>query len=184
MKTFRRYCRTLHREFGFFVVGLTLIYAVSGLAVNHAHHWDANYQRGTEHFSIEAPGIGPTEVVTPIVLERLALDEPFKNTWRAAPDKLQVFLERATITVNLASGEVQRDGFRKRPLLYELNFMHLNTGKGAWTVFADIYASILIVMALTGIFLVRGKKGLSGRGSWLMAAGFLLPIAYMLIAGR
>jgi hypothetical protein len=184
VKEFRRICRTLHREFGFFIVGLTLIYAVSGLAVNHAHHWDANYSRSVEHSRIEAPGTGSTESITPLVLERLKLDEPFKNTWRAAPDKLQVFLERSTLTVNLETGEVRRDGFRKRPLLYQLNFMHLNSGKGAWTVFADVYASILIVMALTGIFLVRGKRGLSGRGAWLMGAGFLLPIAYMLIAGR
>ena len=184
MKELRRWSRTLHREFGFFIVGLTLIYAISGLAVNHAHHWDANYQRGTDYSQIEAPGTGPTDEVTPLVLERLALGEPFKNTWRAAPDKLQVFLERATITVDLVTGEVRRDGFRKRPFLYQLNFMHLNSGKGFWTILADVYASILIVMVITGVIMVRGKRGLKGRGGIAMAIGILLPVAYMLIAGR
>ena len=43
---------------------------------------------------------------------------------------------------------------------------------------ADAYAGVLIVLALTGIFLVRGRKGLSGRGGLLMALGILLPLVY------
>jgi hypothetical protein len=41
---------------------------------------------------------------------------------------------------------------------------------------------MLIVMALTGIFLVRGRKGLTGRGGVLMALGFLLPIVFAVIS--
>ena len=40
MNGFRKVCRWLHRELGFFAVGLTLVYAISGIAVNHVHHWD------------------------------------------------------------------------------------------------------------------------------------------------
>ena len=35
--------RALHRDFGYLVVGLTIIYAVSGLAVNHIADWDPNF---------------------------------------------------------------------------------------------------------------------------------------------
>jgi hypothetical protein len=163
-------------------VGLTLVYAISGIAVNHAHHWDANYTRTLEQYSIEPPGIGPTEEIRPLVLERLAITEPVKSTWRAGESEFQVFLEGGGFDVNLATGEVVRHGFAKRPLLFDLNFMHLNSGKAPWTGIADVYAGMLIVMALTGIFLVRGRKGLSGRGGVLMALGFLLPIVYAVVA--
>ena len=181
MKKFRAVCRWLHRELGYLTVGLTLVYAISGLAVNHAHHWNANYERTRTVQQIDPPGTGPTPEVTRLVLERLALDETVKNTWRAGPDRLQVFLEGASIDVDLATGQVVREGISPRPWLYEMNFMHLNTGKGPWTGIADAYAGILIVLALSGIFLVRGKKGLKGRGGVLMALGILLPILYALL---
>jgi hypothetical protein len=49
-------------------------------------------------------------------------------------------------------------------------------------VVADSYAVLLALLALTGIFIVRGRKGLAGRGGVLMALGILLPIAYVLVA--
>jgi hypothetical protein len=182
MNKFRKVCRTLHREFGFFAVGLTLVYAISGIAVNHAHHWDANYQRTVTVTAMEPVGPGPTAEIEPLVLERLQLSQPVKSTWRASETVLQVFLEGGGLDVDLVSGEVIARGFRKRPLLFDLNFMHLNTGKAPWTGIADAYAGVLIVLALTGIFLVRGSKGLAGRGGVLMAMGILLPIIYAVMA--
>lgn len=181
MKTFRKICHWLHRELGFVAVGLTLVYAISGIVVNHAHHWDTNYERSHEVFNVEPVGVGPTEEIVPVVLQRLQLAEPVKSTWRAAQDKLQVFLPDGTVTVTLSTGEVVRERFRIRPLLFDLNFMHLNTGKGPWTGIADAYAGVLIILALTGIFLVRGRKGLAGRGGVLMGLGFLLPLVYILM---
>ena len=84
--------------------------------------------------------------------------------------------------MNLVTGEVVRHGFKKRPLIFDLNFMHLNSGKAPWTGIADVYAGMLVVMALTGIFLVRGRMGLSGRGGVMMAVGFLLPIVYAIVS--
>ena len=111
------------------------------------------------------------------------LTDPIKNTWRASETEFQVFLEGGGLDVNLVTGEVVRHGFAKRPLLFDLNFMHLNSGKAPWTGIADVYGGMLIVMALTGIFLVRGRKGLSGRGGVMMALGFLLPIVYAIVPG-
>jgi len=180
--TFRKWCRTFHRELGYLAVGLTLVYAVSGIVVNHAHHWDVNYARTTETFTIAAPGTGPTADIEPVVLDRLGLAGPVKGTWRAGETEFQVFQEGVGFDVDLVTGQVVKRAFRKRPLLFDLNFMHLNSGKAPWTGIADVYGGMLIVMALTGIFLVRGPRGLRGRGGLLMGAGFLLPVAYALLA--
>lgn len=179
MSGFRKVCRWLHRELGFFAVGLTLVYAVSGIAVNHIHHWDPNHTGYVETWSIEPPGVGETDALAPLVLERLALDEPVKDTWRAGRELFQVFVEDGTVDVNLATGEVTRQGHRKRPVLFDLNFMHLNKGRAPWTGIADAYAGVLIVLALTGIFLVKGRKGLAGRGGVLTALGVVLPLIYV-----
>jgi hypothetical protein len=42
--------------------------------------------------------------------------------------------------------------------------MHLNHPKKLWTWMADIYAAVLIILAVTGLFVLKGKKGITGRG--------------------
>jgi hypothetical protein len=181
MAGFRSVCRWLHRELGFVTVGLTLVYGISGIAVNHAHQWDANHIRTTQTISMEPVGRGPTAELVPVVLDRLHLTEPVKSTWRASAEMLQVFLEGTTYSVNLDTGAVLREAVARRPFFFELNFMHLNMGKGPWTWIADVYAAVLMVLAISGIFLVKGRRGLAGRGGVLLVAGILLPVIYLWI---
>ncbi len=181
MNKFRHICRWLHQQLGFLAVGLVLVYGISGIANNHAHHWDPNYSQGTENFMIVAPGSGPTQEIQPLVLERLKLTEPVENIWRESETEIQIFVEKAQYDVNLATGAVVKTGQKKRPLLYDLNVMHRNVGKAPWTGIADAFAGIMILLALSGIFLVKGRKGLSGRGGIMMALGFLLPVVYAIM---
>jgi uncharacterized protein len=182
MKSFRKVCRWLHRELGFFAVGLTLVYGISGLAVNHVHHWNPDHTSHVETWSITAPGLGPTEEIAPLVIEQLNLQETPKESWRAAEHVLQVFMSDGTIDVDLNTGEVRRERHSERPVLFDMNVMHLNKGKGVWTVIGDAYAIVLVILALSGIFLVRGKKGLTGRGGVMMGLGIALPILYAVLS--
>ncbi|MEK7239068.1 MAG: hypothetical protein AAB224_00640 [Gemmatimonadota bacterium] len=43
---------------------------------------------------------------------------------------------------------------------------------------ADIYALALILLAVTGLFVIKGKQGITRRGGWLTAAGTLVPVGY------
>ncbi len=181
MQNFRRVCRFLHREIGYVVVGLTVAYAISGIAVNHIEDWNPNYRQELSAARIQPVPLGETEDVAAAVLEQLELTERVKNTWRPAPQQLFVYLETETIEVDLSTGEVVRRRLLERPVLFDLNFLHLNSGKGFWTVVADVYAAALIVLALTGIFLTRGRKGLAGRGGVLLTLGVALPVVYLIV---
>jgi hypothetical protein len=178
---FRKTCRWLHRELGFVAAGLTLIYAISGVAVNHTHHWNPSYTQTVTRFKIDPVGMGVTETITPKVTSQLPLTQPVKNVWRSAPDQMRVIIENGTYDVGLLSGEVVATLLAPRPVLNELNFLHLNKPKGVWTWIADIYAVILAAMVVTGLVLVKGPKGLAGRGGILAGLGLALPIVYLLI---
>ena len=39
----RRLIRLLHRDIGYIAFGLTIIYSISGIAVNHVSDWNPNY---------------------------------------------------------------------------------------------------------------------------------------------
>ncbi|MEZ4386532.1 MAG: PepSY-associated TM helix domain-containing protein [Candidatus Krumholzibacteriia bacterium] len=181
MTRFRKICRFLHRELGFLAVGLTLAYAISGVAVNHTDSWNPSYEQVRTTRTLTPPGTGTTDAVAPLVLDQLALAEPVLNVWRATEQQLRVIIPSGTIDVDLLTGEVREERLVPRPLLRDVNFLHLNQGKGAWTWIADGYAVILAILALSGIFLVKGRKGLGGRGGVLMALGLVLPIAYVMV---
>ncbi|MFN2371457.1 MAG: hypothetical protein ABR506_09960, partial [Candidatus Krumholzibacteriia bacterium] len=125
-----------------------------------------------------APGPGPTAEVQPLVLERLGITVPIKGVWRASTEVLQVFVEGGQYDVDLVTGRVTEHGFAKRPLFFDVNFMHLNSGKAPWTGIADAYAGILLVLAMTGPWLIGGRNGLKGRGGLLMAVGIAVPVVY------
>ena len=42
-------------------------------------------------------------------------------------------------------------------MLFEINQLHLNTPKGVWTIIADVYAIALILLAITGMFVLKGR---------------------------
>ena len=50
MKTLRKWSRILHRDIGYFFIGTTLIYGLSGIALNHMNDWNPNYKVEIEHF--------------------------------------------------------------------------------------------------------------------------------------
>jgi hypothetical protein len=41
-----------------------------------------------------------------------------------------------------------------------------------------VYAVSLILLAVTGLFVLKGRHGITRRGGWLTAAGVVLPGAY------
>ena len=43
-KRWRGWLRAIHRDVGYLAVGLTLVYAISGLAINHINDWDPNWK--------------------------------------------------------------------------------------------------------------------------------------------
>jgi hypothetical protein len=170
-----------HRDVGYFFAGLTVIYAISGIAVNHIEDWNPNYVIRTEAATIgELPASG-NAVLAATVLERMGITEEPESVVRMGPNQLKIFLHQRTLTVAVPAGEVRDEYARRRYAFFEVNYLHLNHGKGFWTWFADLYAVGLIVLACTGIFIITGKKGLGGRGRWLLIAGLVIPIVYLVL---
>lgn len=177
----RRAVIAVHRDIGYLVAGLTIAYAISGVAVNHIEDWNPNYVLEQEIVEIgELPEVAAEDAAA-IVAGRLGIAETPKSVVRMSPGLLKIFFDGRSLTVSLPTGRVVDERSRRRWVFFELNYLHLNHGKGLWTWIADLYALALLVLALTGIFIVPGRKGLGGRGRWLLAAGILLPALYLVL---
>jgi len=63
------------------------------------------------------------------------------------------------------------------------NWLHYNRGKKAWTYVADVYAVMLLYLAISGLFMIKGKLGLKWRGAVLVGLGIAVPLAYVILSG-
>jgi hypothetical protein len=172
----------IHRDLGYLCFGLTIVYAVSGVAVNHIDLWNPSYQVEHLRSQLDGPVSATTLLDQPFIdglLARLGEDRRYLNSFRPDSQTLQVFVEGNTISLNLVTGEIIQEKVMPRPLLRQVNFLHLNHPKKLWSWFADLYAVCLGLVAITGLFVLRGKKGLSGRGAWLTSLGLLLPLFFI-----
>lgn len=176
----RRLNNVLHRDVGYLLVALTLVYAISGLALNHVADWNPSYRQTKEARQIAPLVATDRDGLVREAREKLGLSEEPRNAFRPDPDTLHVFYREVTYKIDVPSGAVIVESVRPRPVLFELNQMHLNATKGVWTVVVDVYAVALILMAVTGMFVLRGRTGITGRGAWLVGLGATVPVAYWL----
>lgn len=179
----RRLNNVLHRDIGYLCVGLTLAYGVSGIAVNHRADWNPNYALARTTQRIAPIHAANREAAVADALRQLQVAEPPRNAFRPDPETLRLFFSDRTYSIDLPSGAVVVEASRTRPVLYEFNQLHLNTPKGVWTAIADVYALGLVGLALTGMFVLKGRTGIAGRGAWLVSTGVLLPLIYWIWIG-
>ncbi len=178
----RKINRVIHRDLGYFFTGMVLIYCISGIALNHLHQWNPNYIITKIEFTIDAPIDADTvndEYIKTILesqgeRELLSFYFPREGTMKA-------FIRNGTATFNLTSGDVVIEKIRRRPLFNQLNFLHYNNPRKVWTAISDIFAVSLIIVTITGLFIIKGQNGITRRGALLVIAGIVLPIVILLI---
>ncbi len=175
--------RAFHRDLGNLAVGLTLIYALSGLAVNHIQDWDPNFVNSTRTYELGGPLEGGDDAVAGVVLERLSIRDKPKEVYREGEQEISILFDRKTLHVNTQTGKVLEEEQKPRWLLRAANWLHLNRGKKAWTYIADGYAAGLLLLSLTGIFMLPGRKGLLGRGGLFVLLGIAIPVIYLQWSG-
>jgi uncharacterized protein len=55
---------------------------------------------------------------------------------------LTIFIDGGYIQINTVSGKGMVERISKRPLFYQINFLHYNPGKW-WKYFSDIYCAVV-----------------------------------------
>lgn len=181
-KTLRRWNRATHRDLGYFFFGVTLIYAISGIALNHLDDWNPSYSVKNATYNFEK-GMSQKEITQDKVLnwlEEKGYEDKYKKHYFPDDKSVKIFLKSGSMKVNLDTGKGELELLEKRPLLYEFNYLHYNPIKW-WTYFSDIYSVALVIIAITGLFIVRGKNGIKRRGAILTIGGILIPIVFLII---
>lgn len=179
----RPWLRAAHRDVGYLLVGLTVIYALSGLAVNHIDDWNSNFVEYSRTHQLTGPLPEEDAQLSQEVRRQLGIAAEADEVYWVDDHEVEILFDERTLTIDTKSGSVRDEGREARFFFRLANWLHLNRGKKAWTYIADGYAALLLMLALSGMFMIKGPKGLKGRGILLVAAGFAVPVAYVVLSG-
>lgn len=181
-KRWRAWLRAIHRDVGYLAVGLTVVYAVSGLAINHIADWDPNFT-SYEHTRVIAPIPAELSDAEAFARARVALGVGAPRSTYRAGDEIHLELDDRKFVIYGDTGAVTEQGREPRFLIRVANWLHYNRGKRAWTYVADLYAALLLYLAISGLFMIKGKHGLRWRGALLLGLGVAVPVGYVVWSG-
>jgi len=181
-KKLRKFNRATHRDLGYFFVALILIYSISGIAINHLGDWDPSYtidsweeQLPNTETKASLDKVRVKELIASFGVDRKYLKHYFPNS-----NICKIFVKRGAIIINIDKGTAKIEIVKRRLLLHSFNWLHYNPNK-VWKWISDIFAVSLIILAISGMFILKGKNGLKWRGTILITLGVLLPLIFLAI---
>ena len=182
--TLRKYARFLHRDLSYFLAGIIIIYAVSGIALNHRNSFNPDYSIEKIEQQLSQPLPAQAEIQKADVIELLTEFEEEGNYTKhyfPQPGIMKVFLKGGSnMMVDLSQQKLVYEKLTRRPLLSAFTRLHYNPGRW-WTYFSDFFAIGLLIITFSGLIMIKGKKGLWGRGGIELLLGILIPILFFIL---
>ena len=176
--------RNLHRDLGYFYVGLIISFAFSGIMMNHRDDWHP------EKFTLEAKDIQITlpkdekdinDDYAQKLADQLQIDDKIKRH-NVRKGKFKMQFENTEVEIDVKTGKGEIVSFIKTPIISQAMFLHKNTSNW-WIYFSDIFGISLIIIAITGAMMIKhGKHTFKRRGWKLASAGVLFPILFLLFS--
>lgn len=188
MRSFSSTIRALHRDLGYFVIGLTLIYAITGIILSG---------RGLAWFTQEFKD----ELVMQKTINKKDFNSSFVNEilkgnvseifdedsyeiikkrlhLKLVKEEQNIFHYKAwkslKVKYNNSSGKTLVS-YKGYPLAVEIFVdAHKASHESAWFYLAIIYSLILSFLAISSFWMMKGKNGFKRRGVYFMLAGFLV----------
>lgn len=181
---FRKWSRIIHRDVSYFFAGMILIYALSGILMNHRGDLNPHYSVERHEYKVTADLSDKTKVDKALVLTLLepwGEAENYTKHYFPKDGQMKVFLKGGSnLLVDTKTGEAVYESLKRRPLLSDMVKLHYNPGRW-WTVFSDVFAVCLILITLTGQVMVKGSKGFWGRGGILFIIGIVIPVLFLML---
>ncbi|QBZ98358.1 PepSY-associated TM helix domain-containing protein [Flavobacterium sangjuense] len=176
--------RNLHRDLGYFYIGLIISFAFSGILMNHRESWHP------EKYTIETKAI---EVKLPAEEK---INEPFADSLGKAlgiDDKIRrhnvkkgtfkISFEKHDVEIDMETGKGEIVSFQKTPIISQMMKLHKNTSNW-WIYYSDIFGISLITIAITGAIMIPAGKFTFKRRGWKLAiAGLLFPLLFLFLLG-
>jgi len=177
----RKFLRNWHRDIGYLTVGILLIYGISGIMLNHQHDFNPDYRIFVYEFSADvSPKASYSKDEVKKMLAEAGREVVYKKHYMNSQGFIKVFIENGEASINPQTGEGVMRYLQRRALFFEMNQLHRATVVKTWKWISDAFSIMILFVTISGLFILKGKYGLKGRGWWLTLAGFLAPLFFMI----
>jgi hypothetical protein len=176
--------RNLHRDLGYFYIGLIISFAFSGLMMNHRDAWHPEkYTTETKVIAVKLPEESKiTEEFAENLGKQLGIEDKFRRH-NIKKGTFKISFEKHDVEIDMKTGKGEIVSFFKTPIISQSMSLHKNTSN-FWIYYSDIFALSLITIALTGTIMIKGGKfSWKNRGWKLAIAGIIFPLLFLFLFG-
>lgn len=175
--------RNTHRDIAYFFLGLIIAFSISGIFLNHRQSWHPRrYSYSVSEVAL--PGQVLKEQITDTFITDFTAAQKIEDELRrfAVDDKnmLKISYVMTDVTVDLATGKGKIERYRVTPILAQMAQLHQDTSKW-WIYYSDIFGLAMFTMAMTGMFIEKGKFSFRQRGWWLALLGMIFPLIFLFL---
>jgi hypothetical protein len=161
---------------------MTIVYALSGIYLNHRHDFNPDYKIFLTEFQTDiTPQTNITEAVVKKALTQQQRDIVYKKHYVNSEGLIKIFIENGDAVINPETGQASMSYLQRRPIIFEMNKLHKASIGTLWKWVSDAMAVILLFVAVSGLFLLKGKRGLKRWGWWWTIAGIIVPLFFALL---
>lgn len=174
--------RSFHRDTAYFYVGLIISFSISGIALNHRATWNPReYIVSSTEIFVDVPT--SAELIDEEYIKALALGWKMGSdyeSFRIRGEDARIYFDGAVVDFNVKTGKGVLETIRKRPLLSEMTLLHQTTNR-SWIWYSDIFGFGMLSIAITGMFIAKGKESFRRRGWKFAIVGVIFPLLFLVL---
>jgi hypothetical protein len=176
--------RNLHRDLGYFYIGLIVSFAFSGLMMNHRESWHPDkYTTETKAIEVQLPEENEiNEKFAEDLGKQLGIEDKLRRHM-VKKGTFKISFEKHDVEIDMKTGKGEIVSFFKTPIISQTMSLH-KSNSNFWIYYSDIFALSLITIALTGTLMIKaGKFSWKNRGWKLAVAGVVFPLLFLILFG-
>lgn len=152
----RKLLRILHRDLGYFIVGMTIVYALSGIFLNHRHDFNPDYKIFFTEFQTGiTPKMNVNAQTVKKALENQEREVVYKKHFINNQGLIKVFIQNGEAVINPETGMATMSYLQRRPVIFEMNKLHKASLGSLWKWVNDGMAVVLLFVAVSGVFILK-----------------------------
>lgn len=173
--------RNTHRTLAYLYVGLIISFAVSGIFLNHRRDFSpSSYVSSMKEINIQPM---PEDSVNKAFIESFTKTQSIKDKmrrFRVEKNNLRISYENNDVEIDLATGKGTIETYKTRPILGQMTQLHQDTSNW-WIYYSDIFGLAMATIAITGMFIQKGKYSFRKHGWKLALLGIIFPLIFLFL---